>query len=270
MTAIHPTALIEAGASLGTDVRVGPFCTIGPDVVLEDGVTLLSHVVVDGVTHIGARTRVMPFTTLGLPPQDLKYHGERTQLIIGSDNTIREHVTMNPGTEGGGGITRVGNGGLFMVGCHVAHDCALGDNVILANNVLLAGHIAVGDFAIVGGGSAIHQFVRIGQHAMVGGVSGVETDVIPFGNVTGNRARLNGLNLIGLKRRGFTREDVQALRSAYRMLFEENGVIADKAEEVAASFDGVGPVMEVLEFIRGDSARGLCRPAPRTGGPDLA
>lgn len=269
MTAIHPTALIDPAATLGAGVTVGPYCTVGPGVVLEDGVTLVSHVVVDGITRIGTNTRVMPFTTLGLPPQDLKYHGERTELIIGSDNTIREHVTMNPGTEGGGGVTRVGNGGLFMVGCHVAHDCALGNNVILANNVLLAGHITIGDFAIVGGGSAIHQFVRIGQHAMVGGVSGVETDVIPFGNVTGNRARLNGLNLIGLKRRGFSREVIQSLRSAYRMLFEENGVIADKVEEVAASFDGVAPVMEVLDFVRGESRRGLCRPTAQ-GGADLA
>lgn len=262
MTAtIHPQALVDPAATLGAGVTIGPFCTVGPDVVLEDGVTLVSHVVVDGVTRIGAGTRVFPFTTLGLPPQDLKFRGERTDLVIGRDNTIREHVTMNPGTAGGGGVTRVGDGGLYMVGCHVAHDCQLGNGVILANNVLLAGHVTIEDFAILGGGSAVHQFVRIGRHAMVGGVSGVETDVIPFGNVTGNRAKLNGLNLIGLKRHGFSREEIHSLRSAYRMLFEEDGVIADKAEEVAASFDGIAPVMEVLAFIRSDSSRGLCRPA---------
>lgn len=269
MTAnVHPTALVDPAATLGTDVTVGPFCTVGAEVVLEDGVTLVSHVVVDGVTRVGAGTRVMPFATLGLPPQDLKFQGERTELVIGRQNVIREHVTMNPGTAGGGGVTRVGDHGLFMVGAHVAHDCLIGDHVILANNVLLAGHISIGDFAIVGGGSAIHQFVRIGKHAMIGGVSGVETDVIPFGNVTGNRARLNGLNLIGLKRRQFSREDIQALRSAYRMLFEDNGVIADKVEEVAASFDGISPVMDVLDFVRGESLRGLCRPA--RAGAELA
>ncbi|MBB4285593.1 acyl-ACP--UDP-N-acetylglucosamine O-acyltransferase [Roseospira goensis] len=267
MASIHPSALVDPAATVADDVTIGPYCTVGPDVTLEAGVTLLSHVVVDGRTRIGGRTRVFPFTTLGLPPQDLKYRGERTELRIGADNTIREHVTMNPGTAGGGGLTQVGDGGLFMVGCHVAHDCQIGDGVILANNVLLAGHIQIGDHAILGGGSAVHQFVRVGRHAMVGGVSGVETDVIPFGNVMGNRARLNGLNLVGLKRRGFSREDIQALRSAYRMLFEDNGVIADKAEEVAATFEGIAPVMEVLDFVRGASARGLCRPA--RAGADL-
>ncbi|WP_299441222.1 acyl-ACP--UDP-N-acetylglucosamine O-acyltransferase [uncultured Rhodospira sp.] len=261
MPQVHPTAIVDPAATLDEDVTVGPYCTVGPDVMLGAGVSLLSHVVVDGRTRVGPGTRVFPFTTLGLPPQDLKYKGEQTDLIIGANNTIREHVTMNPGTAGGGGVTRIGDGGLFMVGCHVAHDCQIGDGVILANNVLLAGHIHIDDCAILGGGSAVHQFVRIGKHAMVGGVSGVETDVIPFGSVMGNRARLHGLNLIGLKRRGFSREEIQALRSAYRMLFEDDGVIADKAEEVAASFDGVAPVMEVLEFVRGDSNRGLCRPA---------
>jgi UDP-N-acetylglucosamine acyltransferase len=261
MASIHPSAVVDPAAVVADDVTIGPYCTVGPRVTLESGVTLISHVVVDGLTRIGAGTKVYPFASLGMPPQDLKFRGEETELVIGAGNTIREHVTMNPGTAGGGGLTRVGDGGLYMVGCHVAHDCQIGDGVILANNVLLAGHIQIGDHAVLGGGSAVHQFVRIGRHAMVGGVSGVETDVIPFGSVMGNRARLHGLNLIGLKRRGFTREEIQALRSAYRMLFEDDGVIADKAEEVAATYDGVGPVMEVLEFVRGTSDRGLCRPA---------
>jgi UDP-N-acetylglucosamine acyltransferase len=261
MASVHPSAIVDPAATLADDVTIGPFCTVGAEVTLEAGVTLLSHVVVDGRTRVGSGTRIYPFATVGLPPQDLKFKGEKTDLVIGANNVIREHVTMNPGTEGGGGLTRIGDGGLFMVGCHVAHDCHIGDGVILANNVLLAGHIHIDDHAILGGGSAVHQFVRIGKHAMVGGVSGVETDVIPFGSVMGNRARLHGLNLIGLKRRGFSREEIQALRSAYRMLFEEDGVIADRAEEVAASFDGVAPVMEVLAFVRGKSDRGLCRPA---------
>jgi len=261
MPSIHPSAVVDPAATVADGVTIGPYCTVGPKVTLESGVSLVSHVVVDGRTHVGANTRIYPFAALGTPPQDLKFRGEETELVVGADNTIREHVTMNPGTEGGGGVTRIGDGGLFMVGSHVAHDCQIGDGVILANNVLLAGHIQIGDHAILGGGSAVHQFVRIGRHAMVGGVSGVETDVIPFGSVMGNRARLHGLNLIGLKRRGFSREEIQALRSAYRMLFEDDGVIADKTEEIAASFDGVAPVMEVLEFVRSKSDRGLCRPA---------
>lgn len=261
MPSIHPSAVVHPDASIAENVTIGPFCTVGPRVTLDAGVTLVSHVAVDGLTRIGQGSRVYPFAVLGTPPQDLKFQGEETALVIGAGNTIREHVTMNPGTAGGGGVTRVGDGGLFMVGCHVAHDCQIGDGVILANNVLLAGHIRIGDQAILGGGSAVHQFVRIGRNAMVGGVSGVETDVIPFGSVMGNRARLNGLNLIGLKRRGFSRGDIQALRAAYRMLFEDDGVIAEKAENVAASFGSVAPVMEVLDFVRGKSDRGLCRPA---------
>ena len=266
MSSIHPTAVIDPAASVADDVTVGPYCMVGPEVTLDSGVVLVSHVVVAGVTRIGAGTRVFPFASLGHQPQDLKFQGECTELVIGAGNTIREHVTMNPGTAGGGGVTRVGDRGLYMVGCHVAHDCQLGDQVILANNVLLGGHIMLGDFAIVGGGSAVHQFVRIGAHAMVGGASGVETDVIPFGSVMGNRARLSGLNLVGLKRRGFSREEIQAVRSAYRMLFEEDGVIADKVEAVAASFDGVTPVMDMLAFVRGESQRGLCRPASGRNG----
>jgi len=268
MPTIHPTAIVDPAARVADDVTIGPYCVVGPEVTLDSGVELLSHVVVEGITHVGAGTRVFPFASLGHRPQDLKFQGERTELVIGPGNTIREHVTMNPGTAGGGGVTRLGEGGLYMVGCHVAHDCVLGDKVILANNVLLGGHISVGDYAIVGGGSAVHQFVRIGAHAMVGGASGVETDVIPYGSVMGNRARLSGLNLVGLKRRGFTREEIQALRGAYRMLFEDDGVIADKVEAVAASFDGVDPVMEMLAFVRGESQRGLCRPA--SGRSDVA
>ena len=223
MTGIHPTAVVEKGAELGVGVQVGPFCCVGPHARLADGVELKSHVVVEGHTEIGANTRVFPFASLGTQPQDLKYKGEVSRLVIGANNVIREHVTMNPGTEGGGLETRVGNNCLFMVGAHVAHDCQLGDHIILVNNATLAGHVGIEDFAIVGGLSAVHQFVRIGRHAMIGGMTGVTQDVIPYGSVTGNRAKLEGLNLVGLKRRNFDRETIHALRQAYRLIFAQEG-----------------------------------------------
>ena len=179
MTDIHPTAIVEEGAKLGTGVRIGPYCTIGPDVELGEGVALVSHVVLAGRTRIGPNTRIYPFASIGHPPQDLKYKGEASSLEIGSNNIIREYVTMSPGTEGGGMVTRVANNCLFMVGAHVAHDCQIGHHVIMANNATLAGHVDVGDYAILGGLAAVHQFVRIGRHAMIGGMSGVEHDIIP-------------------------------------------------------------------------------------------
>jgi UDP-N-acetylglucosamine acyltransferase len=260
MAFIHPTALVEPGARLAETARVGPYCVVGPEVELQDGVELVSHVAVAGRTVVGAETRVFPFASIGHPPQDLKYQGEKSRLEIGRRNTVREHVTMNPGTTGGGMLTRVGDGCLFMVGAHVAHDCRLGDNVIMANNATLAGHVVIGDFAILGGLSAVHQFVRIGKHAMIGGVTGVERDVIPYGQVVGDRARLVGLNIVGLQRRGFSREQVQGLRTAYQMLFGEAGTLAERVDEVARQFTDVEPVRDVVEFIRADSQRGLCRP----------
>jgi len=226
MGGIHPTAVIEPGARLAESARVGPYCVVGSEVELQDGVELVSHVVVAGRTVVGADTRIFPFASIGHRPQDLKYQGEKSRLEIGRRYIVREHVTMNPGTSGGGMLTRVGDGCLFMVGAHVAHDCRLGDDVIMANNATLAGHVAIGDYAILGGLSAVHQFVRIGKHAMIGGVTGVERDVIPYGQVVGDRARLVGLNIVGLQRRGFSREQVQALRTAYQMLFGEAGTLA--------------------------------------------
>ena len=266
MGAIHPTAVIEPGARLAETVRVGAFCVVGPEVELQDGVELVSHVVVAGRTVIGAETRIFPFASIGHQPQDLKYRGEKSRLEIGRRNIVREHVTMNPGTTGGGMLTRVGDGCLFMVGAHVAHDCWLGDNVIMANNATLAGHVAIGDFAILGGLSAVHQFVRIGKHAMIGGVTGVERDVIPYGQVVGDRARLVGLNIVGMQRRGFSREQVQALRTAYQMLFGEAGTLAERVDEVARQFVDVESVRDIVEFIRADSQRGLCRPQGINGG----
>lgn len=259
-TGIHPTAIVEDGARLGADVRIGPYCVIGPDVELEDGVELVSHVAVAGHTRLGAGTRVWPFASLGHQPQDLKFAGETSYLEIGAGNTIREHVTMNPGTAGGGLTTRVGDGGLFMVGSHVGHDCQIGDSVILANNATLAGHVSVGNFAVLGGLCAVHQHVRVGPHAMVGGMSGVEKDVIPFGSVIGNRAELGGLNVVGLRRRGFDRATIQALREAYKAIFWGEGSLAERAAAAAARWPEVEPVREMTDFVLSDTARSFCTP----------
>ncbi len=260
MTKIHPTAIIEPGASIGADVAIGPYCCVGANVTLGDRVQLYSHIVVTGRTEIGDDTRVFPFASIGHPPQDLKYKGEPSTLVIGRNNVIREHVTMNPGTEGGGMVTRVGDGCLFMVGSHVAHDCKIGDHVIMANNATLGGHVEIGDFAILGGLSAVHQFARIGRHAMIGGMSGVEQDVIPYGSVMGDRARLSGLNIIGLKRRGFSRENIHALRTAYRLLFAQEGAFAERLDDVVEMFENNETVMEIVSFMRAASSRGVCQP----------
>lgn len=258
---IHPAAVVDPAARLGENVTVGPFCVVGPHVTLGDGVRLHSHVVVEGRTSVGAGTVIFPFASIGHAPQDLKYRGEPSELIIGRNNQIRENVTMNPGTEGGGMVTRVGDNGLFMMGAHVAHDCIVGDHVILANNATLAGHVTVGDHAILGGLSAVHQFVRIGAHAMIGGMSGVENDVIPFGLVMGERAKLAGLNLVGLERRGFGKDEIRALRAAYKMLFASAGdTFAVRLEEVAKEYEGHTLIGGVLEFIRSKSHRPLLQP----------
>jgi len=259
---IHSTAVVALGATVDPSAEIGPYCVVGAQVTLGPRVKLHSHVAVAGITSIGADTQVFPFASLGHPPQDLKYRGESSRLEIGERNQIREHVTMNPGTEGGGMLTRVGNDCLFMASAHVAHDCILGDHVIFANNATLAGHITVGDFAFLGGLCAVHQFVRIGRHAMIGGMSGVETDVIPYGTVMGNRAHLSGLNLVGLKRRGFDRDAIHALRNAYRLLFAPEGTMAERLEEVAEQFTGQDLVMEIVDFIRADSSRSICQPKP--------
>jgi UDP-N-acetylglucosamine acyltransferase len=260
MSRIHPTAIVASGAELAPDVTIGAYCLVGENVVLEAGVTLVSHVVVAGRTVIGAGTRVFPFAVIGLEPQDLKYRGEPSRLVIGHDNTIREHVTMNPGTAGGGMLTTIGNACLFMVGVHIAHDCRIGDHVVMANNATLGGHVVIDDFAVLGGLCAVHQHVRIGKHAMIGGMSGVERDVIPYAQAMGNRARLTGLNIVGMQRRGFSREDIQELRNAYQMLFGGQGTFSERIEAVARRFAGLGPVGDVLDFIRADSTRALCQP----------
>jgi UDP-N-acetylglucosamine acyltransferase len=266
MSQIHPTAIVAPGARLADDVVIGPYCVIGEHVELATGVSLKSHVVIEGRTKIGARTRIFPFASIGHEPQDLKYKGEPSSLEIGHDNTIREQVTMNPGTEGGGMVTRIGNHCLFMVGAHVAHDCQIGDHVILVNNATLGGHVVMEDYSILGGLSAVHQFVRVGRHAMIGGMSGVERDVIPYGQVMGDRARLSGLNIIGLQRRGYSRDDIQGLRNAYNCLFGDTGTLSERVDEVAKKFGGIGPVDDLVAFIRADSSRAICQPKGANGG----
>jgi UDP-N-acetylglucosamine acyltransferase len=268
MTNIHPTAIVEPGARLAESVSIGPYCHVGAQVELGPEVELVSHVVVAGRTAIGAGTRIFPFASIGHQPQDLKYQGEESALVIGERNLIREYVTMNPGTLGGGMVTRIGNDCAFLASAHVGHDCAVGNHVIMTNNATLAGHVTVGDYAIIGGLSAVHQFVRVGAHAYVGGMTGVERDVIPYGMVMGNRARLIWLNIVGLQRRNFSREDVQALRTAYQMLFgEDTGTLADRAREVAARFPEVNPVQDIIAFVRAENSRGLVLQAkPGNGG----
>jgi len=259
-TKIHPTAVIGKNTTIGRDVSIGPYCIVGDDVCLDDEVVLKSHVVVDGFTEIGTKTEIYPFASIGLPPQDMKYQGEASRLVIGERTIIREYVTMNPGTEGGGLLTEVGNDCLIMIGAHVAHDCRIGDFVILVNNATLGGHVVIGDYAIIGGLAAIHQFVRIGPHAMVGGMSGVENEVIPYGSTIGERARLSGLNVVGLRRRKFSKEGVHQLRAAYRMLFAEEGTLNERIEDVAGMFSSHAAVMDIVEFMRAESQRGLTQP----------
>ena len=265
---VHPTAIVAQGARVSADVSIGPWCTIGPDAVIEAGVRLVSHVVVDGNTTIGAGVVVYPFCTVGLAPQDLKYRGEPTRTIIGPRTQLREHCTIHRGTVTGSGITRVGADCLLMAVVHVAHDCALGDGVIVANNVVMGGHVTIGDGAVIGGATALHQFVRIGRAAMVGGASGVEADVIPFGTVLGNRARLTGLNVVGLKRRGIDRAGLHRLRAAFKLLFvagEAAGqVFADRLVLARALADDP-LVAELIGFIDAPSRRGLVRSAASAG-----
>jgi len=259
-TEIHPTAVIEDGAELAAGCAVGPYCVVGAKVRLGENVSLASHVVVSGDTKIGAGTRVWPFASLGSQPQDLKFGGETTKLIVGSNNMIREYVTMNPGTTGGGGVTRVGDNNLFMMQVHVGHDCVVGNNCVFANSAALGGHVVISDNAIIGGLSGIHQFCRIGQGAIVGQGAAVTKDVIPFGSVTTHTANLSGLNLIGLKRRNLDKADVNGLRAAYKQLFSGDGTLSERAQAMAASQPDNPLVLDVLEFLQASSDRSFCLP----------
>jgi len=250
MSNIDSSSRVADGARLGRDVVVGPFCTVGPDVVLGDGCHLVSHVNVTGHTTIGARTRIGPFSSLGTPPQSVGYRGEPTKLVVGTDCDIREHVTMNTGLAAFGGITRVGDGCMFMVNSHVAHDCVVGNKVTFANNVALGGHVEVGDNVVFGGSAAVRQFVRIGEGAMLVGLSGIRADVIPYGMAHGPLANLVGLNVVGMRRRGLSKAEIQQVRSAYQALFFGEGEFKSRLERVAHDFAGNPLVARIVEFIR--------------------
>jgi UDP-N-acetylglucosamine acyltransferase len=270
---IHPTAVIAPGAEIAPDCTIGPGCTIGPEAVLEAGVELVSHVVVEGRTRLGAGVKVLPFACIGTPPQDLKYQGQPTGCEVGAKTLVREGVTIHRASVGGSGVTRVGANCMLMAMAHVAHDCLVGDGVILANNVMLGGHVHVGDGAFVGGGAAIHQTVRVGRLAMVSGLAGVTNDIPPFGYVFGLPARLVGFNKIGLLRRGASRDQLRTLRLAHNLLFKEPGDFAVRLEQAAERFGAEPLVQEVIAFIRDPARkRQLVRPgrmaAPELGGVD--
>lgn len=262
---IHPTAIIEDGAVLGADVEIGPYSHVGAKVSLGDRVKLHSHVVIGGQTEIGVETQIFPFASVGLPPQDLKFDGEDSRLIVGERNTIREYVTLNPGTKNGLMETRIGDDCLFMACAHVGHDCVVGNEVILANSVAVAGHCVIGDFAIFGGLSCIQQFGRAGPHSFIGGASAVDKDIIPFGMAIGNRAGLAGLNLVGLKRRGFKREDMRALMAAFGEIFQSvESTLYDRAEAVAKENTNEH-VATLTDFVLADKKRPILTPARGAG-----
>jgi len=259
MSNIHPSAVIEPGAQVDPSARVGPFCLVGPDVVLHAEVELKSHCVVTGRTEVGEGTVVFPFAVIGEIPQDLKFKGEASRLVIGKRNRIREHVTMNCGTEGGGGLTKVGDDGLFMAGCHIAHDAIVGDRVIVVNSAAVAGHCVLEDDVIIGGLAGIHQWVRVGQGAIIGAVTMVTNDVIPYGLVQAPRGDLDGLNLVGLKRRGVARSDITALRAAFQMLAQGEGTFHDRAKRLGEETESVY-VRQIVDFVTAETGRHFLTP----------
>jgi UDP-N-acetylglucosamine acyltransferase len=263
MADIHPTAVIEDGAEIAADVTVGPYCVIGKKVRLMTGVRLHAHVAVSGVTAIGENTEIFPFASIGAAPQHIKYAGEDTRLEIGKNCIIREYATANPGTVTGDGLTTIGDGCMLMMGAHVAHDCRVGDGAMLVNNATLGGHCVIGEHAILGGLCAIHQFVRIGEYAFVGGMAAVDRDVIPYGMVLGDRAHLGGLNIVGMKRHDMPRQQIHAMRSAYRRLFTGQGTLKDRVEEVAEAFAGDDNVQRIIAFLRAGGDRSII--TPRSG-----
>ena len=260
MPEIHSTAIVEPGAELAGDVVIGPYAVVGAHVVLGAGVSVGAHAVVEGHTRIGEGTQVYPHACVGLAPQHLGYKGEPTELLVGRNCIIREYATLNPGTVKGRGVTRVGDNCLLMIASHVAHDCLVGDNVILTNNATLGGHCDVADRVILGGLSAVHQYIRLGELCFIGGVTPVVEDVIPFGSVLGNRAYLGGLNIVGLKRAGYSRDDIHSLRRAYRLLFAQEGTLRERLEDVAEEFADDVNVAKIVSFIRQNPERKICTP----------
>lgn len=266
MGEIHPTAVIDPDARIGAGVRIGPYAMVGRDVQLDDDVVVHAHAIVEGRTHLGRGCQVYPFAAVGTAPQDMKYAGEETSLFVGEETVIREHATLHRGTKGGSGVTQVGRNCLLMVGSHVAHDCQLGDRIVMANNATLGGHVVVEEGAVLGGLVAIHQFSRIGRGAMIGGMSGVEGDVIPYGMALGNRARLNGLNVVGLKRRGVSRQELHVIRTAYQLLFDSAaGTFKERLARVEREYGELEPVRDIVTFINADASRTLCRPQQKDG-----
>ena len=258
---IHSTAIVSTKAKIGAGVRIGPYCCVGDNVTLGDSVHLKSHVTVDGYTDIGDGTEIYPFASIGLPPQDLKYDGEHSTLTIGKHNRIREYVTMQPGTKGGGLKTSVGDHCLFMAGAHVAHDCYIGNRVNMANYATLSGHVIVGNNVTIGGLAAVHQFVRIGDHAFIGGMAGISYDVIPYALVMGRPASLSGLNIVGMRRKGVPRDELEKILAAYDLIFDKSkGTLAERVQQAVQLHSDQEKVKEILDFIQADSSRNLCLP----------
>ena len=256
---IHSSSVISKKAKLGKNIKIGPFCNVGDQVELEDNIELISNVHIEGNTKIGQGTKIFPFASIGTAPQDLKYNNEPNSLLIGKNNTIREYVTINPGTEGGGGKTIIGNNCLFMISSHVAHDCKVGNNVIIANNVPLGGHVTIEDSVVIGGNSAVQQFTRIGRLAMIGGMTGVLRDVIPFGLSVGNRNHLQGLNLIGLRRNNYENKKIMDLDKAYKAIFSSKN-LHENLDKINNEFKENELVKEVVNFITKDKKRPICSP----------
>ena len=256
---IHKTAIIDSKAKISSNVEIGPFSIIGPNVVIEEGVSIQSHVNITGYTKIGKNNKIFPFASIGNDPQDLKYKGEKTELIIGDNNVIREYTTINPGTVGGGGITKIGNNSLFMIGAHIAHDCIIGNNVVIANSAAIAGHAEINDYVVIGGNCGVQQFTRIGKMAMIGGMTGVSRDVIPYGLSTGNRNFLNGINIVGLRRSKVSNKEIIGLTNAYKEIFKTES-LNDNLNKLNGEFKDNSLVKEVVEFINRDKKRPICTP----------
>jgi len=256
---IHKSSVIDKKAKIGNKVKIGPYCYVGPEVNIEDGVELISNVHVEGNTKIGRGTKIFPFASIGTEPQDLKYKGESNSLQVGEKNVIREYVTINPGTKGGGGKTIIGNNCLLMISSHVAHDCKIGNNVVIANNVPLGGHVTIEDSVVIGGNSAVQQFTRIGRLAMIGGMTGVLKDVIPFGLSFGNRNYLRGINLIGLKRKKYENKKIMELDSAFKKIFSSKN-LHENLSKINGEYKDNNLVTEVINFIAKDKKRPICTP----------
>lgn len=260
MLNIHPTAIIETGAMLGENVEIGPYCIVGKDVTLGDDVKLVSHVNLTGNTTIGAESKLYPFVSMGHPPQDFKHQGGPVSIVIGERCTFRENVNIHPGTDTGKPQTKIGNDCYFMVGTHLAHEGQMGNNVVISNGAQIGGNVTIGDYVVLGGLCAIHQHTRIGNYAFIGGMATVTRDVIPYGFVLGNAAHLAGLNVVGLKRRGFSKEQIRQLRSAYRLMFAQEGTFSERLDDAQSLYKDHVLVQEIIAFIRGQKDRSVCLP----------